>query len=82
MCRRLALALFMELLPAGDHLSGYSIAFNLGVGVGGSTPMLATWLVQVTGLETAPGLLMIGWSVVGAGVLFWMRDGSREPLPA
>ncbi|SKA71591.1 MFS transporter, MHS family, proline/betaine transporter [Paucidesulfovibrio gracilis DSM 16080] len=76
-------ALFVELFPAGDRLSGYSIAFNLGMGVvGGSTPMLATWLVQITGLETAPGLLMIGWSVVGAGVLFWMRDGSREPLPA
>jgi MHS family proline/betaine transporter-like MFS transporter len=36
-------ALFVELFPQRDRLSGYSVAFNLGVGVfGGLTPMIAT----------------------------------------
>jgi len=36
-------ATFVELFPSSDRLTGYSISFNLGVGVvGGATPMLAT----------------------------------------
>ncbi|WP_022663101.1 MFS transporter [Paucidesulfovibrio longus] len=74
-------ALFVELFPTRDRLSGYSISFNLGMGVvGGSTPMLATWLARVTANPLAPALLMAGWSLVAVGVLFWMRDRSREPL--
>ena len=36
-------ALFVEMFPQSDRLSGYSVAFNVGLGVfGGLTPMVAT----------------------------------------
>jgi MHS family proline/betaine transporter-like MFS transporter len=75
-------ATFVELFPATDRLSGYSVAYNLGLGVvGGATPMFATWLIQVTGVSTAPGILLCVVSIWAALVMLWIRDGSREPLP-
>jgi MHS family proline/betaine transporter-like MFS transporter len=75
-------AMFVELFPAADRLSGYSVAYNLGLGVvGGATPMFATWLIDVTGLSTAPAGLLCAAGGVAVVVLLWMHDGSREPLP-
>jgi len=74
-------SLFVELFPTRDRLSGYSIAFNLGMGViGGSTPMAATWLISQTGVRIAPALYMIFWAAIGLAALVWMKDTSREPL--
>jgi len=75
-------AMFVELFPAADRLSGYSVAYNLGLGVvGGATPMFATWLIQVTGLSTAPAGLLTAVAMVAFLVMLWIPDGSREPLP-
>jgi MHS family proline/betaine transporter-like MFS transporter len=77
----IAPALFVELFPTRDRLSGYSIAFNLGLGVvGGATPMVATALISVTGFDIAPGFYMAFWAAVGIAALLWMSDRSREPL--
>ncbi len=74
-------ATFVELFPSEDRLTGYSISFNLGVGVvGGATPMLATWLVEATGHPLAPAWLMIAAAATAALTLLWMQDRSREPL--
>jgi len=74
-------ALFVELFPTRDRLSGYSIAFNLGLGVvGGATPMAATALISITGFDIAPAFYMAFWAAVGIAALLWMSDGSREPL--
>lgn len=74
-------ALFTELFPESDRLTGYSIVFNLGVGVvGGLTPMAATGLVLRTGAALAPTGLLAVAAAVGVGALLWMRDRSREPL--
>ena len=74
-------AMFVELFPTRDRLSGYSIAFNFGMGiVGGSTPMVSTWLVSVTGWPLAPALYMAAWALVAVASLFWMKDRSREEL--
>lgn len=75
-------AMFVELFPATDRLSGYSVAYNIGLGVvGGATPMFATWLIQVSGLSAAPSGLLVVASLVAFAVLLGIRDGSREPLP-
>ncbi|WP_432697299.1 MFS transporter [Marinobacterium sp. YM272] len=75
-------AMFVELFPASDRLSGYSVAYNLGLGViGGLTPMTATWLIHQTGLSSAPAGLLALAAFAGFGALLWMKDGSREPLP-
>jgi len=77
----LAPATFVELFPSSDRLTGYSISFNLGIGVlGGTTPMLATWLIDVSGRPIMPVFLMVLAGGVAAGALLWMQDRSREPL--
>jgi MHS family proline/betaine transporter-like MFS transporter len=74
-------AMFVELFPARDRLSGYSVAYNLGLGVvGGATPMICTWLIDLSGAGSAPALFMSGIAVLAFGTLLWMRDRSREPL--
>jgi len=75
-------AMFVELFPARDRLSGYSVAYNLGLGiVGGATPMLATWLIKASGVPVAPAALLTAAAVLALVSVLWIRDGSREPLP-
>ncbi|MEJ2508675.1 MAG: MFS transporter [Gammaproteobacteria bacterium] len=74
-------ATFVELFPTEDRLSGYSVAFNVGLGVvGGATPMAATWLIDVSGSTLAPGFYLLGCALLGVAILSWMKDRSREPL--
>jgi MHS family proline/betaine transporter-like MFS transporter len=74
-------ATFVELFPTEDRLSGYSVAFNIGLGIiGGSTPMAATWLIDTTGSELAPAFYLVAFAFVALGSLIWMKDRSREPL--
>ena len=74
-------ALFAELFPERDRLSGYSVAFNIGLGVfGGLTPMIAASSIALTGVQTAPALLLIIAGTVAVLALSRMPDRSREPL--
>jgi len=73
--------IFVELFPTRDRLSGYSIAFNVGMGiVGGSTPMIVTWLISKTGLIWFPAIYILFGAILGLIALLWMKDRSREPL--
>jgi MHS family proline/betaine transporter-like MFS transporter len=73
--------LFVELFPEEDRLSGYSVAFNLGMGVfGGLTPMIATGLIAGTGLATAGALYLGAAGLAAVGALALMPDRSRSPL--
>jgi MHS family proline/betaine transporter-like MFS transporter len=75
-------ALFVELFPESDRLSGYSVAFNIGVGVfGGLTPMIASTLIEATGRATAPALYMALAGLCAVWALSRMPDRSRGPLP-
>ncbi|MCB2218587.1 MAG: MFS transporter [Desulfobulbaceae bacterium] len=75
-------AMFVELFPARDRLSGYSVAYNLGLGVvGGVTPMCATWLIKASGMSAAPAGLLTAAAALACVTVLWIRDGSREPLP-
>lgn len=74
-------AMFVELFPSRDRLSGYSVAYNLGLGVvGGTTPMLSTWLIDVSGLSTAPAIYLVAMALLALVSLLLMKDRSREPL--
>ena len=74
-------AMLAELFPSHFRLSGYSLAFNIGLGFGGGTaPLIATALIGYTGSNiAAPAYLMIG-SLMSIGALYFMKDRSREPL--
>lgn len=74
-------ALFAELFPQRDRLSGYSVAFNVGVGVfGGMTPMIATSLIAATGAAVAPALYLAVAAAAAVVALALMPDRSRSPL--
>ena len=74
-------ALFVEMFPESDRLSGYSVAFNIGLGVvGGTTPMVATGLIAATGIVTVPALYMAAAGIVAVVALAFTPDRSREPL--
>ncbi|WP_018717722.1 MFS transporter [Arhodomonas aquaeolei] len=74
-------AMLVELFPVADRLTGYSLAYNLGLGVaGGTAPMMASWLMSATGYQGAPGLYLVVAALVAAAALWLMQDRSREPL--
>lgn len=74
-------AMFVELFPTRDRLSGYSVAYNLGLGVvGGLTPMISTWLISTTGARSAPAVFVTFMALLAFVTLLTMRDRSREPL--
>lgn len=73
--------LFVEMFPAQVRLSGYSVGFNVGMGVfGGLTPMIASILLAWTGLAIAPALFMSAIAVLTVGVLMVIPDHSRTAL--
>lgn len=74
-------AMFVELFPAEDRLSGYSVSYNLGLGVvGGITPMMATWIIEVTGVASAPAVLLTTLALLAFGTLLTITDNSRGSL--
>jgi len=74
-------AMLVELFPTDDRLTAYSLSYNIGSGViGGTTPFIATWLIDVTGSSLAPCFYLAGWSIVAVVALALMQDRSREPL--
>lgn len=74
-------AMLVELFPVQDRLTGYSLAYNLGLGVaGGTAPMIATWLISVTGHDLAPSWYLAAATLLSAVALYLMQDRSREKL--
>ena len=62
------------------RLSGYSVSFNLGIGLaGGTAPMVATALIATTGNDLAPAWYLMLASAIAAGAAFLMVDRSRKP---
>ena len=74
-------AMLAEQFPSEFRLSGYSLAFNVGIGFGGGTaPLIATALIGASGSSlAAAGYLMLG-ALLSIGALMLMPDRSREPL--
>ncbi len=74
-------AMLVELFPSEYRMSGYSVSFNVGIGIaGGTAPVVATTLIGATGdLLTPAWFLMLG-AALAAGAVFLMEDRSRDPL--
>jgi MHS family proline/betaine transporter-like MFS transporter len=55
----------VELMPASVRCTGLAFAYNASVGwFGGTTPLIATWLIASTGNPVSPG-----WWVAAAGAV-------------
>ncbi|WP_206378127.1 MFS transporter [Sneathiella limimaris] len=74
-------ALFVEMFPEEDRLSGYSIAFNVGLGIfGGLTPMINSSLIATTGTNMIPAYYTVLMAAAAVLILSFTPDRSRAPL--
>lgn len=74
-------ATLVELFPLSVRYSGLSIAHSISMAVfGGSAPLIATWLIQITGNNAAPALYLGTASLLSAIALFFLKDRFKEDL--
>ena len=74
-------AMMVELFPTETRLTSYSLAFNIGVSlVGGTSLLVCTWLIDVSGNIYAPGLYLMACALISTLAMALMSDRSREPL--
>jgi len=74
-------SMLAEAFEHGHRLTGYSVSYNTGMALGGGTaPMVATWLIHVSGSAFAPAYYLAFGAFVGVVALLVQRDRSREPL--
>jgi MHS family proline/betaine transporter-like MFS transporter len=74
-------ATMVEWFPTKYRLTSYSFIYNIGVGIfGGSTPMICTWLIKISGNNLAPAYYLSVFIVISLLGLWLMKDRSREVL--
>lgn len=70
-----------ELLPRGIRATGMSIAYAVGVSLfGGTTQLVITWLIGVTGNPAAPAWYVAGASVITALAMLAMPESRDRAL--
>jgi MHS family proline/betaine transporter-like MFS transporter len=74
-------AAFVELFPTRTRYSGVAIGYNATQAVfGGTTPLVATWLIDVTGYTLAPAFYLTAAAAITLAVILSMRERGGEPL--
>jgi MHS family proline/betaine transporter-like MFS transporter len=74
-------AMLAEMFRSEYRVSGYSLAFNIGIGIGGGTaPLIATGLIGLTGYTISPAAYLMFGAALALAALYLMKDRSREPL--
>lgn len=77
-----SLAAFVELFPTRTRYSGLALSYNLAVPIcGGTTPLLATWLVNVTGSTLAPAFYLMAAALGTTLAALAMSERAGQPLP-
>jgi hypothetical protein len=56
-----------EIVPAAVRTAGFSLAYSLATTIGGSTPVIVTYLIHETGNRAMPG----AWLSVAAAIAFF-----------
>lgn len=65
-----------EIIPAQVRTTGFSLAYSLATALfGGMTPLLSTWLIDVTGDKAAPGYWMAGAGAISLLATFLVYRG-------
>ena len=74
-------AAMIELLPREVRCSGVAIGYNLCLGLfGGTTPLVATYLVERTADDFAPVYYLMVAAVLQLAVVLRMPEMARKPL--
>ncbi len=62
-----------ELIPPHIRTAGFSFAYSLATAIfGGFTPLVSTWLIEVTGNRAAPGLWVTMAAAISLGATLWL----------
>lgn len=73
-----AVVALTEVMPKHVRTVGFSLAYSLATAIfGGFTPMLSTWLIEVTGDKAAPGYWMTFAAACGLASVFLLYGRSR-----
>lgn len=72
---------FVEMFKHRSRCTALAISFNASMAlVGGTAPMVATWIVHHLQFPTGPGLYVAALSLVSLGAILTMRDRTGAPL--
>jgi MFS transporter, MHS family, citrate/tricarballylate:H+ symporter len=74
-----------EIVPRDVRTTGFSLAYSLATALfGGFTPLVATWLIDQTGNQAAPGWWLAFAGLMGLAatiIVYWLGYQSREGTP-
>ena len=74
-----AVVALTEVMPVHVRTVGFSLAYSLATAIfGGFTPMLSTWLIEVTGDKAAPGYWMTFAAACGLASIFMLYGRKRS----
>jgi MHS family proline/betaine transporter-like MFS transporter len=72
-------ALFVELFPTRTRYSGIALGYNAAQAIfGGTSPLIATWLISVTGATKAPAFYLMAIAATTAAAACLVREQSLE----
>nr|WP_087043436.1 MFS transporter [Caballeronia ptereochthonis] len=70
-----------EIFPTRVRYSGFAFCFNAANALfGGTAPLVATWLIGVTGNKLAPAWYLVGAAGVALVAMLGSRETSHAPL--
>jgi MFS family permease len=76
-----ALVMIPESLPKSVRSAGFSVAYALAVTIfGGTTQLVVTWLIGVTGNPLSPAWYLIVSSAIGLVAMLMMAETKGRPL--
>lgn len=74
-------AMLVEMFPTSVRFTGMSLAYNLSAAIfGGTTPIVATWLVQQTGDKTSVAYYLIACAAFSLLSLYFFVDRFKQRL--
>lgn len=70
-------AFFIEAFPTNIRYSGFALPFNIGAALfGGASPLLAEWLIVLTGNQFIPAFIMMGVAALSLPALVTARESA------
>jgi MHS family proline/betaine transporter-like MFS transporter len=64
-----------EIFPTKVRYSGFAFTFNSANAIfGGTAPLIATWLISLSGSKLAPAWLLVAAAVVALGAMLASRE--------
>jgi MHS family proline/betaine transporter-like MFS transporter len=71
-----------EQFDAADRFSGLAVGYNIAVAIfGGLAPLVATLLIQWTGSDLAPGVMLAAVALASLLLVWRLNETARRPLP-